>query len=436
MFKLFILVFLFSFYMFSASADSGVLNLKDVLKVAKENNPKLVAAREKLNQYEAQKFLAKSTLYPNLSWIIAGSYQKDASYTGSSKFGGNAYDVYSADLKLSQTLYGKGLLSAINLSEYDKKIQTANIELEERNLTQNVIEAFYRFILNQEALENLLKNQEIIQKSLKTTTKRYESGRGQLLDILQVKTQLALIQPQVEQAKNQLMIAGQQLVNYMGEKDHEGLIVKGKLKSLLLRDVQRIIDINNLNFPEYHLNQLQLSQLDYNRDIILGKNFPTIKLVGDYLYTNYKKTEIFSENSRAWSIQVQLTIPLFSGFSSTHERSLLASQDTQLRIARKELENTLNLKEVTSLKNLQTSESSLISSESAVRLAEEAQAEGNRLYKLSQIDLLQFLSVQQNALQAKSSLNQLKFQSILAYVNYFVASGQSLTRLVDILVEG
>ncbi|MBP9681618.1 MAG: TolC family protein [Bacteriovorax sp.] len=436
MFKLFILVFIFTFYMFTAVADSGVLNLKDVLKIAQENNPKLIAAREKLNQYEAQKFLAKSTLYPNLSWIIGGSYQKDASYTGSSKFGGNAYDVYSADLKLSQTLYGKGLLSAINLSEYDKKIQLANIEIEERNLTQNVIEAFFRFILNQEALENLLKNQEIIQKSLKTTTKRYESGRGQLLDILQVKTQLALIQPQVEQAKNQLMIAGQQLVNYMGEKDHEGLIVKGKLKSLLLRDVQRIIDINNLNFPEYHLNQLQLSQLDYNRDIILGKNFPTIKLVGDYLYTNYKKTEIFSENSRAWSIQVQLTIPLFSGFSSTHERSLLASQDTQLRIARKELENTLNLKEVTSLKNLQTSESSLISSESAVRLAEEAQAEGNRLYKLSQIDLLQFLSVQQNALQAKSSLNQLKFQSILAYVNYFVASGQSLTRLVDILVEG
>ena len=92
-------------------------------------------------------------------------------------------------------------------------------------------------------------------------------------------------------------------------------------------------------------------------------------------------------------------------------------------------------KQVSSLKNLQTSEASLVSSEAAVRLSEQSQNEAARLYKLSQIDFLQFLTVQQAALQAKTSLDQLKFQTILAYSNYFVATGQPLRKLVDILTD-
>jgi outer membrane protein TolC len=254
-----------------------------------------------------------------------------------------------------------------------------------------------------------------------------------MLDILQVKTQLALIEPQIEQAKSQFVIAGQQLVNYMGEKENPNLKIKGRLRALLLKDVQKYIDLKNYRLPEYEVNQLQLTQLDFNRDVTLGKNFPTIKLLGDYLYTNYKKAEMFSDYSRAWVIQLQLSIPLFSGFSSNQEKAILNSQESQLRIAKHDLENSLVLKQVSSLRNLETTETSMVSSELAVKLADEAQNEASRLYKLSQIDFLQFLSVQQAALQAKSSLDQLKYQSIIAYTNYFVATGQPLNVLVDIL---
>lgn len=426
---------LFLFFSFDLMADTAALDLKEVLRVAKENNPKILAAKEKINQFEAQKSLTKSFIYPNLSWNLGGTYQKDAVYTGTPKFNGDPYNLYSSDLKLTQTLYAKGLISAVSQAEFDKKIQIVNLQVAERDLTQSVIEAFYRFILNQQALENLLKNQDILQKSLATSTSRYQKGRGQMLDVLQVKTQLALVGPQIEQAKNQFVIAGQQLINFMGENEHANLKLKGRLKTLLLKDVQKYLDLKNYSLPEYELNQLQLTQLDYTRDVTLGKNYPTIKLVGDYLYNNYKKAELFSDYSNAWAIQVQLSIPLFSGLSSNQERSILASQDSQLRIARRDLENSISLKQVSSMRNLETTESSLVSSESAVKLAEEAQTEAGRLYKLSQIDFLQYLTVQQAALQAKSSLDQLKYQSIIAYSNYFVASGQSLNILVDILTD-
>ena len=85
------------------------------------------------------------------------------------------------------------------------------------------------------------------------------------------------------------------------------------------------------------------------------------------------------------------------------------------------------------MRNLQTAETSLVSAQQAVDLAEASQKEASRNYRLATIDFLQFLSVEQAALQARTTLDQLKYQSIVAYSNYFAASGQSLSILVDIL---
>lgn len=419
----------------NASEVAPILDLKQVLKIAKDNNPAIQLAKEKINQIESQKSLTKSSLYPTLGWTLGSSYQKDAVYTGTPKFSGDPYNQYSSDLKLQQTLYAYGVLSAIKQVDYDKKIQDLNIEIQERNLTQNILDSFYRFILNQHLLENLLSTQDIIQKSLATANDRYRTGRGQLLDVLQVKTQLALINPQIEQAKNQLENAANQLAYYMGDKERSNLKLKGKLKTLLLKNIQKDIDFNMFHLPEHDINQMQIESLDYSKDVTYGKNFPTVKLIGDYLYNNYKKAELFSDSSHAWSVQLQLTIPLFSGFSSISEKHILNSQEAQLYRAKQDLENSLSLNQVSSLKNLQTAETSLVSAMQAASLAEQSQKEAHRNYKLATIDFLQFLSVEQAALQAKTSLDQLKFQSIIAYSHYFAASGQPLSTLVDLLTD-
>jgi outer membrane protein TolC len=221
----------------------------------------------------------------------------------------------------------------------------------------------------------------------------------------------------------------------MGDKDRSNIQLKGKLKTLILNNIQKDINIKNFHLPEHDINQMQIESLDYAKDVTYGKNFPSVKLVGDYLYNNYKKAELFSDYSHAWAVQLQLTIPLFSGFSSLSERHILNSQEAQLYRAKQDLENSLSLNQVSSLRNLQTVETSLVSALQAANLAEQSQNEAHRNYKLATIDFLQFLSVEQSALQAKTSLDQLKFQSIIAYSNYFVASGQPLSVLVDLLVD-
>ena len=135
------------FFQVSILAQANPLSLKDILNIALTQNPKILAVKEKTNQIEAQQDLATSFFLPNVSWHLAGNYYKDPLYTGSPKFGGDPYNTYSSIFRLTQTLYTRGLYSAVSYSEYDQKIQSSRIAIAEREVTQSVIEVFYRFIL-------------------------------------------------------------------------------------------------------------------------------------------------------------------------------------------------------------------------------------------------------------------------------------------------
>jgi outer membrane protein len=282
-------------------------------------------------------------------------------------------------------------------------------------------------------LENLEKSQEIYEKSLTTTEHRKMTGRAQLLDVLQIKTQLELLKPQIEQAKNQLQIAGNQLVYLMGQTEKEDFKLKGRLKTIYLENIRPKLKLENIQLPEYEVNRLQLEQLDYYRDTVFSKDYPNLKLVVDYLYNSYTKEDLFSANANSWVIQLILTIPLFSGFSTHDQNHEIASQKLQLGKNKSDIENMFYMNQVTSLKNLQSAEVSLKSAEKAEELAEASRLEAGRNYRLGTIDLLQFLTVEQSYLTAITSLNQLKYQSIVAYSNYFASTGQSMDVLVDLL---
>ena len=417
-------------------ASEQVYDLKTLLNIAGRNNPISKQAREKVNEFDADTKLTLSGLFPTVGWTLQSTYEKAALYTGSATMNGDPYKLYSSDLKLTQTLYAYGSISAVKQADLNSKIQSLTVEIQERSLTQNIIQAFYQFIVNQQTYANYQKTQQIIKTSLTTANDRYRTGRGQLLDVLQVKTQLALIEPQIEQARVQAENSANQISYYLGEKERSSFKLQGKLKSLKLQDIQNKINVNDYHLPEYEVNKLQIQNLEYTKDMTYGKDLPVVKLTGDYYYTNYKKADLFSDNSNSWAIALSVNIPLFSGLSTQDEKHVLASQEIQLYEAKRDLENSLSLNQVTSLRNLQSTEVSLESAEKAVTLAEQSQVEAARNYRLATIDFLQFLTVEQSALQAKINLDQLKYQSIVAYLNYFSASGQPLSILVDILSDG
>jgi outer membrane protein TolC len=414
-----------------------VFTIKTAVQESIANNPSLKTAREAINQYKALTDLTRSALYPNLSYSATGGSAQAALNTPSPLFNGTVYNTYNSTLTLTQPLYYFGALSAVDQADYQRRIQVTAVETAERTMTINVVNSFYNIILNERLLMNLKKSKEVLQKALEVTNYRERIGRAQLLDVLQAKTQIASIQPQIESARNSYEAAAAQLATYMGISGKQtDIAIRGHLKTLLLGDVEKHIDYKNYYLPELESNHLQIQQVGDAKAVDEGKYLPNLKFTGNYMFNSYTSSDIFGSDASSWNAALVLTIPLFEGLASRYDAANYASQELQLYSARRDLENTLNLNQITSRKSLETAETSMISAVEADRLAQASLVEATRQYKLATIDFLQYLTIQSAAFTAASSLDQIKYTGITSYANYFAASGQPLSILINILSEG
>jgi outer membrane protein len=413
------------------------LDLKTAVGKAVENNNAILQARHKIDQDAYDTKAVRSLLFPSVNAVFQRETEKSAVLTNpnATPFGGSAFNQYVADLKFTQPLFAWGSLSAVRVANFNRVLNELDLEIAVRTLSNNVIQAFYQVLLNQRLLEILERTQTVVNESLATAQSRLRTGRGQLLDVLQVKTQMALLKPQIESAHNQLESAGAQLATYLSEQGKYELQVEGTLKGLFLKDVQKHMDFKNAHLPELERVRVQREQLGESRDVTLGGHLPNLSLQGDYGYISPTQGDLFTGNAHEWSAMLVLNIPLFSGLQSLYQMSSLDQQDHQLEYQGRDLENTLALNQVQSLKSLQSTGASLVSAEEAADLADQSMAEARRNYRLATIDFVQFLTVEQNMLQADSSLDNIRYQNIAAFANYFVATGQPLSTLIDLLEE-
>ncbi len=414
----------------------NVITIRDAIDSALKNNPKILQPKEKLNQAKAATSLTKSLLYPNLNLIGTGLYQQPAtSASGIAAFGGQPYNSYNVDLKLTQALFASGTFAAIRNSDFERQINGIDVEIAERDLGNQVIQAFYSVILNQKLLELLNGRLDVLQETLKTSQSRHQTGRGQLLDVLQVKTEIALLKPELISAQNEIVASAANLTTLMGGAPQTETKLKGRLARVTLSVIDSRMDMKHprlLELERIRLSRLQLNEL---KDQTWGKHYPSLAIVADIGSNSFTKADIFSNYSQFWSVGLQLTIPIFSGLSSIHEQRGLASQDYQLEYQTRGQTESLQLAQLTARKTLESSEASLASAEEASKLARESVTEAKRNYRLTTIDFLVYLTVQKSQLTADKSFFQTQFNAILAMSNYFKASGQPLSNLVDLLME-
>lgn len=207
--------------------------------------------------------------------------------------------------------------------------------------------------------------------------------------------------------------------------------VKGGLDYPSLATVRSHFKPDEARLPEYEQQIVTMERLESQKAATLGTDLPSVQLVGDFGRNAYTSADMEDPNSTYWSAGVQLTIPLFTGLSSVYTRRDFASQASQLELARNGIENNLAFAQVKSLKNVEVSYASIIPSVSAYQLAQASLKEAEKMIRLGTINYLQFLSVQQALYQAETALNQAKFNYISNLVNYFVATGMPLDRLID-----
>jgi outer membrane protein TolC len=370
---------------------------------------------------------------PTINLVGTSSYQKDAANASQVQFGGDPYNAYKTDLKLTQPLFQYGSLSAINSVKKARDMSKYDAEAVTRDTSNSVIQAYYQVVINIRNVDTLLRQQRIVRESLATSQHRERTGRGQLLDVLQTRTQVALLDAQITDAQNQVAVAATTLANLLGDTEAKEFHVSGDLNVPSLKEVDRNLNLKEARVPEIERNQIAIAQIDDQKDAALGTNLPVLSAIADYTFTSNKKSDLFEGTSAGWNLGLQLTIPIFSGLSSIYQRRGFESQRTQLEYERVNLKNQFTMNEVNNRKKLESAYSSILSGQEALKLAIASSNEANRNYRYETIDFLQFLTVQQAYVTAEQSLNGYKYTYLVALGNYFVASGQNIDRLVELL---
>jgi HAE1 family hydrophobic/amphiphilic exporter-1 len=359
--------------------------------------------------------------------------QKDAVNSGTAQYNGNSYNSYLAQLKLVQPLYqGGALLAGLSYAKKDRDIHEETLEIEERNLTVQVIQAFYTVFTNKKVYEKLVANEKVEKESLVTTERYYRIGRAQLLDVLQIKSQIAILEPQIATAENQMRSAVSQLVELMHESKATDVNLVGSLASVNVDAVKALLPARK-KLPEITQGELGISQFTDKIDVTLSTYNPSMNLQATYGQTSTSKSDLFSDYANGWTVGIYLTIPLFNGLASINERHSLDSQTAQLEFGQAQLLDTLALSQVQAEQNLDTAAKVLEGSREAAVISGQSLKEATREFKIQTINLLQLLTSETSDLTAQVSYVQSKGSYINALAVYCQTSGIPIQKLVDIL---
>jgi outer membrane protein len=420
----------------SAYASIKELGLKDAVNQALNRNAAIKVSEEKLTEASANKTLSVERLLPSLSLATGAAYKKDPLNIGNPLFNGEPYNQYDFGLMAVQPIFdGGGTWAAIRAASQETRVKELDLQIAKRNITLEVIKSYYSLLLADKKIRTIEKNRQMQLEQLSTAQSRYAIGRAQLLDVLQVKTGLALLESKTSAAKEQLDLAAAEIATLLGESEASAISLTGDLKepdwNVISRRIEDNLKSGPSRLPELEKTDTQLEQLDNLKTVSLSKHYPQLGASALWKRSSYAKIDLLDNYSTSWALAIQLTIPIFSGFSSYSERNALGSQRKQLEITQWQQTDQASLDQIRAKKELDLARVTASTSASAYTLAAEAAKEATKEYKLRTIDDLKYLQLQQTYLDSELLFEQAKFDYITASARYFVASGFSLLDLVN-----
>lgn len=418
------------------------LNLTHAVKSAMEKNPTVLSARDKLREVESGIPLTRSALFPSVQAGLGAFYKKDPLNIGNPAFGGEPYNFYDFNVKVLQGVYaGGGVSAAISTAKLENRIKELDLAIAERDTQVKVAQAFFGVLLQQRRVETLERSLEFQKWLLTTAQQRYRMGSSRNLEVLQVKTQLALLEPQLAKARNEIQTRATELAQIIGEPNATELRVTGSLEPLRWSEVQAAATSPRDGFapvasiPELERVRYTQDQAQERRSVTLAKHRPKVDGVFTWGRSSYVQSDLFDEFSTYWQAGIQLSIPIFSGLSSIYERRQLVAAESQLEVEETKLRDQFSLDQIKARKDVELAESLFEAHLSAVRNATDAMKEARSTYRLGTTTYQQLFDSEKSLTEAEFALEQARYDFISAELKYFVASGWKLDTLLQQLAR-
>jgi len=288
-----------SFFLIWAHAVTAgdLLSWEDCVLEARENHPDLISAREKINQFKADKDITQSAFFPQLDGNI------DAR-TSESTDTFISYDVSIRQLILDglKTRYDvERALKNIEFSLYDYQVASSNVRLRLRIAFIGLLKAQELIRITENIAHRRLQSKNLI-------ALRYQAGREHRGSLLTSEANLAQAEFEVDQAGRNQALARRRLSKELGREKLVSIQVEGDF-NVPDKDMQKP-DFESLSQITPFL-QVLIVQKEAARWGI--KSAKAVRFPEVFASASLGQTVVEGSGEETWSLGAGLTVPFYEG---------------------------------------------------------------------------------------------------------------------------
>lgn len=415
------------FSVYSAQAPQGCLDrqigtkpldLSDLITIGICNNPSLNRDYMAIKVAEADLGQSKSAYLPGIN--AGASVGKD--YAKTQHFKSSNDDPFSGNVALDWLLFdfgGRSAKTAQTKAYLDSAQFSYNSALQD--LVFSVSQAYHNLLGSKAVLKSSQTAQESYKKSYDESVRRYELGLVSASDKLLAQTSYENSKLAVIQAENAVKTGSgdlARLLNLPPDTVFDLVMPKPKSEYLELavkKPVQELIEIALAGRPDLLAGKSDVEAAKQNVAVQKSSALPSVSLNSGVAYNdNWRTSNPYRYGA---DVGLNLSVPLFTGFSDTYKISKAKYQQAQAEATLTTLEDTVKNEVWTAYQDYETALSSHRISLTVLESAKENQRVAFAMYKVGKGSIL-------NLLTSEAQLANARQESIVSFYTVLTAKAK------------
>ena len=423
-------LFLSQFFKEIKAEDSYLLKFYEIKNKSLETSPELKISKARLSEQSAASYTAMTTHLPNANLVL--KQEKDFFENRKSQLRALGLSNYDSSwainyewplLNFAQIQSTRKVFAEKEKTKIDSEIKSKEFPIAFTNYFLNYMLAQYKTA----AVLNSLKKAETAKKEAQIG---FDLGQKTKIDVLRSDANYVSLNSKKTSYKEDEQNSKNQFLEYSGLTNADLEFFSSMSENNILEFINSLTNVpmsKNLaqveRSPNYQrllleekINKLSLAELT-------RKEYPDLRIQGALSHSANSFAGTLHNPSRAHSVALVLTIPLFSGGS-------LASSEFQSYFTKKEIEYTINQKKYQLENTLESTRTKISALETLVESLtlnvsqyEELYKLTSKSYQLGKSSLFELLEVQDNLLDSKINLAQNKINLFTLSQNYIWQAG-------------
>ena len=389
------------------------LSLPELTEFALQNNPRTRQAWFAARAAAAGVGIERASDLPQVTADIVGQRSETGSQTGNQ----NPWLTrYGPAVTLTYLLFDFGAGdSRVRAAEY----QALAAVLTQNRVLQDVVfqveQAYYRYL----GFEALVRSNELFLKSVSTsldaTQRRREGGLATAADVYRAETQVAQAQLNLTRSKGELEKARGALSSAIGLPVNATVRVQTIEGEPRIREItESMNDIMNhakTSRPDLIAAEAQARSARAQADAAAQSGLPTVSVTATSGRTFYRDDRPFTDTN---SVLLNLSIPLFTGFSQTYTVRQAEARAAQAEASRDALSRQTELEVWQSYYDVQTAAGGVSTTAVQLRAAQQTAEATLARYRAGFGSLLDLVTAQVDESNAR-------VQRIQSFLDWFTA---------------